>query len=1235
MFATNNLSCAGERTNETLNCNAGEFTTIVDILTNGDSTTCIEGQSTTIDIIVTLKDNKAKRYDIGFFVGENNNDPRLQTGSCSVATFDSSKSNSDSWIDIDGDSCSDFEKNGNSTVKVSNVVVSCTDGNSDGTLDIPYTVTYQQNDKKTCNGPNNVSNAKKSKCNYGSASINNIIVIPKPIADYYFDECSWDNDLSTFEVEDSGSNSYDGTSVNGPITVDNDTAGGSIGRVGYFDGVDDYIEIPQAAADILKGTASLSFWIKTSQTGSDTDWKAPGIIGTEVAGSVDDIFWGWIDASGHIGVSKGDNYNNSKSTKPINDNIWHHVVLTRDANNGNIKIYIDGVLDKSGQTDSGLIGNSFKYIGSIYDTAGTHTFFQGYLDEVKIYDKILTDSQVQSIYNNEKAGKNWDGTDRVPPCCCVPENGNLIANPSFETLCNSNIIKTFNNIEGGTVHHRKNVCGWNVANKSYIIETWENTTKKPASDGVVFAEIDGNGGDVDRIWQILQTEPGKQYTIEFDYKKRDSSHKDNVTVTWNGEVVLSIPDSMFSVSEWKTASITVTGTGSDNFTIGETQDADDSYGSWIDNIRVVESSGYKYLLIDSSPTALTCQPTDVKITACVNDDCSQKYTNGVIDITLSADSGAGWLTNPVSISNGDSFITTGLKKTEPGQTTLSITSANPTPTDTPIYKCSWDPNCVVTFYDSGFIFDIADTYSYKPQDVTIKAVRKDDQTQACIPAFQNTSLDVNFTFDNLSANPTNTAPEIDNITLSNKITLNFDNNGTATFNVIYKEAGKLSFTATYDNGSVYAVGSDTAVFKPFGYYVYTSDNDSQADNGANSTVFKKAGEEFKLSAKAVGWQSDTDTDLSNNPVTKNYSEKNISVTHTLVEPSGGNNGTIGVTSLDFTDGEASIDNQTFSEVGIITFTVTDDDYFGAGPISGTSANIGRFIPYNFVIDNINNGTLANQSGNFNYVGQTTTYQDALRPTFIIRAVNKDNQTTTNYRGDYFKLDANEITLNYPATDNQTKGIDGNYLPITFDKASLTLVKGNGTGEVTFGYDNVTYDRNVNTLVNPFTPNFSIEITNANDGELSTDFVDKRVNVTGSTMYFGRLNIHNAYGSELDNVTAEVVTEYYDGSNWKIIEDNTTSVEIGHFILDNFTDNLNSGETTIVGVNSISRGVGEVTLSAPGENNEGSVDLSLDISTAPYYNWLNDIFDNESRGTVTFGIYRGRDRIIDWQEVPAR
>jgi len=241
----------------------------------------------------------------------------------------------------------------------------------------------------------------------------------EPVADFYFDECEWDGSVD--EVLDSTSNNFHGRSINGANT----DAQGQVERSGYFDGVNDYIEQDEIY-DTLRSTASLSFWIRTTQNGNDTSWAAPGIAGIEESGGGDDIFWGWIDASGHIGLTKG-NLNTVKSNTAINDDIWHHVALTWDSGSGFAEVYVDGALEDTGITESGDVGNNFNRIGSILDTVGTPTYLEGNLDELKIYDSIIDATTVQSIYTNELAGNNYDGSARNPVNCstCGTYSGSL------------------------------------------------------------------------------------------------------------------------------------------------------------------------------------------------------------------------------------------------------------------------------------------------------------------------------------------------------------------------------------------------------------------------------------------------------------------------------------------------------------------------------------------------------------------------------------------------------------------------------------------------------------------------------------------------------------------------------------------------------------------------------------------------------------------------------------------
>ncbi|MGH1432517.1 MAG: DUF6701 domain-containing protein [Neptuniibacter sp.] len=226
-----------------------------------------------------------------------------------------------------------------------------------------------------------------------------------PVAEWRFDEASWGT------VEDNIGNN-DG-SASGDATT---TSPGQICRAGEFDGDGDYV----SGLDLsqLQTTASLSFWIKTSQTGSNSPWTAPGVTGVEQSGGADDIFWGWLDSSGRIGLTVGNDYNNTKSNTAINDGDWHHIVLTRNATDGAYQIFIDGSLDKSGTGGIGDIGNSFDLLGKIKSSSDE---LEGLLDEVLIFDEALSLAQVTAIHTNQLAGLNWDGTTR-PDCVVGPDH---------------------------------------------------------------------------------------------------------------------------------------------------------------------------------------------------------------------------------------------------------------------------------------------------------------------------------------------------------------------------------------------------------------------------------------------------------------------------------------------------------------------------------------------------------------------------------------------------------------------------------------------------------------------------------------------------------------------------------------------------------------------------------------------------------------------------------------------
>jgi len=225
------------------------------------------------------------------------------------------------------------------------------------------------------------------------------------MTDYRFDEC-----IGNTSIIDSSGNGNDTT---GGISI---ISGEKLCNAKTFDGSSEYITIPSAISTQLKTSASLSFWIKTTQIGDDTMWLAPGIAGVEQSGGGNDVFWGWIDATGHIGILKG-NTAGAKSTNPINDGTWKHIILTRDSTTGSVQVYVNGVLNQTATSETGDVTTAFSRLGSIEDTGGTPTYFNGSLDEVKVFSRVLSSDEVTAIYTNDAALVNYDGSVRTCQVC--------------------------------------------------------------------------------------------------------------------------------------------------------------------------------------------------------------------------------------------------------------------------------------------------------------------------------------------------------------------------------------------------------------------------------------------------------------------------------------------------------------------------------------------------------------------------------------------------------------------------------------------------------------------------------------------------------------------------------------------------------------------------------------------------------------------------------------------------
>ena len=162
----------------------------------------------------------------------------------------------------------------------------------------------------------------------------------------------------------------------------------------------DYLDLGADLSSILGGTASVSFAIQTTQTGDVYGWSSPAVIGAKYQGNCCiDVYWGWLDSSGGLNVSAGAWAAAAPTTTPLTGAGWHHIVMTRDATTGVVKMYRDGALDSTASSEIGVMPLSVTSVGRREDKdAGGATigasYFVGQLDELRIYDRVLTAAEV-------------------------------------------------------------------------------------------------------------------------------------------------------------------------------------------------------------------------------------------------------------------------------------------------------------------------------------------------------------------------------------------------------------------------------------------------------------------------------------------------------------------------------------------------------------------------------------------------------------------------------------------------------------------------------------------------------------------------------------------------------------------------------------------------------------------------------------------------------------------------
>jgi hypothetical protein len=88
----------------------------------------------------------------------------------------------------------------------------------------------------------------------------------------------------------------------------------------------------------------------------------------------------------------------------INDGEWHHVVGVRDRGDGVSRLYLDGSLDgESPDTNADVvIPSQYELNIGRRGNITSQRYFDGLIDQIRVYGEALTASEVQALYQSER-----------------------------------------------------------------------------------------------------------------------------------------------------------------------------------------------------------------------------------------------------------------------------------------------------------------------------------------------------------------------------------------------------------------------------------------------------------------------------------------------------------------------------------------------------------------------------------------------------------------------------------------------------------------------------------------------------------------------------------------------------------------------------------------------------------------------------------------------------------------
>lgn len=194
---------------------------------------------------------------------------------------------------------------------------------------------------------------------------------------------------------DSSGHNLNGTTNSG-ISWSNDRHGNANAAI-HFDGSTGVVDVADNNLLELTQSFSIGVWLKSSVNPSNI---TEVIVGKHKNGTPNDGSWLLVVQHGTMQLENWPGSSQvlyANDTTHVQSGIWYFVCLTFDKSTNSWVFYVNGQASTSGTTPFVIKNTSFALrFGNEQNQSGN--YLSGDLDDVRIYSRALSDSEVQALY---------------------------------------------------------------------------------------------------------------------------------------------------------------------------------------------------------------------------------------------------------------------------------------------------------------------------------------------------------------------------------------------------------------------------------------------------------------------------------------------------------------------------------------------------------------------------------------------------------------------------------------------------------------------------------------------------------------------------------------------------------------------------------------------------------------------------------------------------------------------